>query len=950
MRRTLPIAWLMVAAIACSAIAGEGSDAVVVGGDGRAHLVIDDHPLTTFAPIVATPNWQITGSRADQGDQPETERRFNLTTSDKRIAGRVTANVTDGQAAIRWTMVVTEDVSVAALAISFELPVAQVAGGTWKTDTRQGVFPAQMAGSHLFVGTARMLELQADGRLIRLAFPQPTPVLIQDNRHWRGTTFSIRIGSQGANLSRGQEVKVEMNVQVDDRKLTTVLDKPVIIQAGDEWIPLKTELDIIPGSALDWSGLNFTDAPAGKHGWIIRRGRHFAFENSPDQPRRFYGVNFCYSANYITHEQVDILLDRLVRLGYNTIRLHHHETGLTDGQPGFNWDPQRLDQLDYLLAGCRKRGIYVTTDLYVSRPVSAQQVQMPDQQSWIYRLKVLIPVHEPAFADWERFTRAFLDRVNPYTGIRWADDPTLAWLAMVNEGNFGNYWGDVRNIPQWTQSWNRWLAERYPDRAALAAAWGDELSPKENPFDGTVALPPAPTGDSQRQRDCSVFLADTELAMYQRMEKVIRDLGSKALLTNLNAWTNPASYQLVRQQMDYVDDHYYIDHPEFIERSWRLPSRSDNQNPLRHGAPGGRANNFHGLIDRPFSISEYNYSAPGRYRGVGGILTGAMAGLQDWGAIWRFAYAHHRDSLFQPAAMGYFDLVTDPLNQAADRAAVMLFLRGDLAAAPGQVATVFTRDELRNPSGRVIGPASGPSWAGWVTKIGSVVVNDPADAPDDAINLFTGWSKTSASAAVPSGLTAFDTDPNRLLDALRSRGILDASNPTDPSRNIFLSQTGEIFIDGPRGLLRFDTDRTAGGYIDPGHTIDCPRAGVHIADLSIGATVFVTAVDGQPIRSSERLLLTHLTDLQNTGTTYAESARQTLMDWGKLPHLVRHGTAMVRIAVEQPQKWTVYSLSTSGRRIDELPHDVDGDAIVVRCDINGPEGARMLYELVRNQP
>ena len=41
--------------------------------------------------------------------------------------------------------------------------------------------------------------------------------------------------------------------------------------------------------------------------------------------------------------------------------------------------PQSLDRLDYLLAACGKRGIYVTTDLYVSRPVGAEQVGMRRQ-------------------------------------------------------------------------------------------------------------------------------------------------------------------------------------------------------------------------------------------------------------------------------------------------------------------------------------------------------------------------------------------------------------------------------------------------------------------------------------------------------------------------------------------------------------------------------------------
>src|SRR4051812_16013647 len=66
----------------------------------------------------------------------------------------------------------------------------------------------------------------------------------------------------------------------------------VTIKAGVDWIPLQPELDIEPGSALDFSKMGFRDAPAGKRGRVIARpDGQFAFADSPDKPERFYGVN-----------------------------------------------------------------------------------------------------------------------------------------------------------------------------------------------------------------------------------------------------------------------------------------------------------------------------------------------------------------------------------------------------------------------------------------------------------------------------------------------------------------------------------------------------------------------------------------------------------------------------------------------------------------------------------
>ena len=126
--------------------------------------------------------------------------------------------------------------------------------------------------------------------------------------------------------------------------------------AGKEWIPLQLQLDIEAGSALDFSQLALQDAPAGKHGWLqASPDGTFSFADQPGKPQRFYGVNFCFSAQYISHEQSDRLAERLARLGYNAVRLHHYEGELTEGQRDrTQLNPEKLDQLDYLFAALVK--------------------------------------------------------------------------------------------------------------------------------------------------------------------------------------------------------------------------------------------------------------------------------------------------------------------------------------------------------------------------------------------------------------------------------------------------------------------------------------------------------------------------------------------------------------------------------------------------------------------
>jgi len=728
---------------------------------------------------------------------------------------------------------------------------------------------------------------------------------------------------------------------------------PVVITAGADWIPLRAELEIEPGSALDFSALGLTDAPAGKHGRVIARpDGQLAFADSPDRAQRFYGVNLCFGAHYVSQAEADRLAERLVRLGYNALRIHHYERDLTQGQtPTTTLNPQKLEQFDYLMAALIKRGIYLTTDLYVSRPVPYRQAGMDrDGQIPMDTFKILVPVHAGAYENWKAFSRAFLSHVNPYTQRSYAAEPALAWLAMINEGNLGNFFRDIRTFPEWKQAWNRWLAQRYAGRPALATVWGSDLKDDEDPAAQTVALPERLQADGPRPRDCIVFLADTERETVLKMKAFLRDeLGCRALVSNASSWTRFTTDQGARAVYDYVDDHFYVDHPQFLEGSWRLPSRCPNTSPVADGAPGGRSITFTRLFDKPFTVTEYNYSGPGRFRGVGGILTGAMGALQGWGGIWRFAYSHSREAMFSPSRINYFDMACDPLGQAAERASICLFLRGDLQAAPHSVALVMTDADLAQPAAKIPTLAPRWHWLAWVTRVGTQVVPSPEKPLPHTTVLPLAW-QTPASAYPAKQVLAVEpylVENDRLVAELKGRDLFKPDAVPDPEQKSFRSETGEVTIDGPHDRLVLDTARTAGGYAPVGQTVEAPKGGVRISTEGSDATVWVSALDRNPIRQSRRLLVTHLTDLQNADIRYAEAERKTLLDWGRLPHLVRAGKAEVSIRLESPNEYRVWALAPSGKRLAELPARLEGDALCFTADVAGDvaAGARMIYEV-----
>src|SRR5574341_2280079 len=126
-------------------------------------------------------------------------------------------------------------------------------------------------------------------------------------------------------------------------------------------------------------------------------------------------------------------------------------------------------------------------------------------------------------------------------------------------------------------------------------------------------------------------------------------------------------------------------------------------------------------------------------------MTGAMGALQGWGAIWRFAYSHNREGMVAPSRMGYFDMASDPLSQAAERASLCLFLRGDLQPAPSSVALVMSEADLAKPAARIPTLAPKWHWLAWVTRVGTQVVPAPEKTLPHSLVLPLGW-QTPASA------------------------------------------------------------------------------------------------------------------------------------------------------------------------------------------------------------
>jgi hypothetical protein len=253
---------------------------------------------------------------------------------------------------------------------------------------------------------------------------------------------------------------------------------PVMAQ-NDGRFPFVMPWDDATKTATDVSFLN--PAPlTDKHRISVRDGRFF---DGTGRRVRFMGTGTSAGANFPKKEDAPKIAARLRKLGFNIIRLHHMDAiwsrpNIFEGDPKrATVNPEVLDRLDYFVYCLKQNGIYVDLNLHVSwGPTAAggwpdaDKIPEMGKQTSYFETKSI--EHQKSYA------RQFLTHVNPYTKMKWADDPAVALVEITNEDTiFGEaFTGKFANWPPYYRDqlqgrWNEFLKKKYPSTEALLQAW-----------------------------------------------------------------------------------------------------------------------------------------------------------------------------------------------------------------------------------------------------------------------------------------------------------------------------------------------------------------------------------------------------------------------------------------------------------------------------------------------
>ena len=403
------------------------------------------------------------------------------------------------------------------------------------------------------------------------------------------------------------------------------------------------------------------------------------------------------------------------------------------------------------------------------------------------------------------------------------------------------------------------------------------------------------------QRDWLRFLWETEDRYWQTMNRFLKnDLKVRGVVLGTIVGCSTPN---LMAKFDAVDAHAYWQHPQFPgqpwdQGNWFVPNKT-MVNEAGGVLPSLAMKRVRG---KPHCVTEYGHPAPNTYSSEGFLLLAAYGALQDWDAIYAFAYSHRHDDWDTRRLTSFFDIDQHPAKMATLIPAAAMFRRGDVQRARQEITATLSRErEL------------------------------------DLLGAARAWSLVDAGSLGIAKETA-----------LRHRVAMDLSGSGVPPGR---SDNAGVAIPSDTGELLWDTTVPGRGVV----TVNAPRSKAVIGfgggkRFALGEFIIepgptrqdgwsaITVTERQP----GRWLVTATGYVENTGMPWKNAEKTTVgREWGKAPSLVEGVPAKITMVSRKPVAGWV--LDERGQRTTRLRTRVEA-AGGYSFDI-GPEHKSLWYEV-----
>lgn len=568
-----------------------------------------------------------------------------------------------------------------------------------------------------------------------------------------------------------------------------------------------------PADDLDWkvapvdlSFLNEAERPAGKRGFVQTAGDRLAFADGT--PARFWGTNLSAYALFGTpRDAVMLQARRLSALGFNLVRIHHHDSPWVNpnifGDAKSVRDTRRLsadaqDRIDWWIKCLKDEGIYVWLDLHVQRAFRAGDAifgfdeirkgkDVADLKGYAY---VNLSIQQAM----KRFAEAYVTHVNPHTGLAYKDEPAVAAMLITNENDITHHFGNAL-LPD----------KKVPEHNRLYMAEAEAYARSHG-------LPKDKVWRSWEHGPSKLFLNDLERRFNAEMIAHLRGLGVKVPIATTSTWgLNPLSSLPALTAGEVIDAHAYGGAGQ-LEKNPLVAAG------LVHWLAAGQ------VVGRPMTVTEWNaepFPTPDRHALP--LYVAGAASHQGWDALMQYAYSQERMGISRMSASNWH-AYNDPALLATLPAAALLYRRGDVREA----STTYVFDPGPALFNRAVSPANAPALRTAAEK-GRLLIAMPQTRE-------LPWLERSP---IPPNATVL-RDPARPVIA--------------PDAAEAASDTGELRRNWAKGVYTIDTphSQAAMGWIG-GETIVLADVQARVKTRS--ATVAVQSLDAAPIGQSRNLLI-----------------------------------------------------------------------------------------------
>jgi hypothetical protein len=727
------------------------------------------------------------------------------------------------------------------------------------------------------IGGGLEFNLALDSRA--LGSKRAEPALLEGNRGWtwpvgpsggitvrfdppladvyfeRGQKRQIRAMLVAKRLAKGTH-RVTMTVTLPEGGVVgKTLDERYGPEATAKWFAGALKPDASP---VDLSFLNHK--PAGKLGFVRAEGDRLVYGDGSEA--RFWGGNLAAYAIFVDKEAIRAQASRIARLGYNLMRIHHHDstrwvgrTVIDKNRPDSQGlDAEVMDRLDYWIKCLKDEGVYVWLDLHVGRVFKEADgigegfaeidKHGGEGKGYCYfndRLERLM----------QDFNEKYLTHVNRYTGLAYKDDPAVMGLLITNENDLTCHFGNLMLGDKGNPYHNRLFEAA---GAAFAKAKG---------------LPPAETGRTWEPGPAKLFLADREHHWNRRMLGHLEKLGVKVPVSTTQMWGDMAMCGLPPLTAGGIIDVHSYGEPEALSAN---PRYEDNY--VAYFATGQ-------AYGKPVSITEWNVPYPARDRFTAPLYVASISALQGWDAPMIYNYSQEP---FEPSRPSTWSTYSDLALTGVMPAAAILYRQGHVAPARNAYCLLFDRQKLYYEANH---PRNLTALRTLVEQ-SRVTIGLPDVKELD-------WDEATRPTSDVKQVTALDRD------------YIPAG------RDFVRSDTNELTRNWVRGAQAINTERTQAthGWIG-GDTIRLRHVTFRI--VTPKAAVAVSSLDGLPIASSRRVLLTAV-------------ARVVASPGGKMPMLSEPVEG--EIAIQAPKGLELVPLASDGKPLAAVPTPYAGGAYTI---------------------